>query len=71
MTSATQFVELDGKTHVLAEGSVKTVCYEDVPYSTPYSNTQPEKLCKECAEKAGLQPTGRRWTKEAKDGDAA
>lgn len=54
------FVTLDEQAHVLAEGSVKTVCYLDVPYGTDYTQEQPDDLCAECAEKSGLElPKGK------------
>lgn len=51
-----QFVDLDGDYHVLAEGGVKTACYLDVPYGSPWVIDPPKDLCDECAEKTGLKP---------------
>lgn len=60
----TQFV-LDN--HVLAEGSVRTLCGEEVPYNSPWTLDMPDKVCPDCsarAEESGLPtPEGRRWTK--------
>ena len=50
-----QFVMVDDKPHVLAEGGVRTVCYLEVPYGTDYTTEQPQKLCAECAKKSGLK----------------
>ena len=53
----TQYVTIEGdKTpHVLAEGSVKTACYLDVPYNSPWTTDLPDNLCDECADKAGIE----------------
>ena len=51
----TQYVTVDGQSHVLAEGSVKTACYLDVPYGSAWTTTLPDDLCDECADKAGIE----------------
>ena len=60
MPEGTLFVDVDGTPHVLTEGGVKTACYVDVPYNSPWTTDAPADLCDECADKAGIEkPKGK------------